>query len=144
MYVILISFFFCSYTAAELRLNADAAYGAEEYFENEAKMAVRLANFYSAFLQVVDPNEVYNGVRVVDKPLTEDQVIGETLALVMGDSKIWSAATYWERNKFPNRTYFAPFAYKTELNTRKFKLEDLARLNDTSKKASLLKKEKRF
>ena len=39
--------------------------------------------------------------------------------------------TYWDRNKFTNRTFFAPFAYKTELNTRKFKLEDLARVNKT-------------
>lgn len=94
-------------------------------------MALRLANFISAFLQVSDPNEVYTGKRVADKPLTEDQMIGETLALVLGDSKIWGAATYWERNKFTNRTYFAPFAFKKQLNTRKFKVEDLARLNKT-------------
>lgn len=120
-------------------------------------MAVRLANFISAFLQVieifvtnptfcfyflqvstyilnfqiVDPKEVYSGKRVADKHLSEDQMMGETLALVMGDSKIWSAATYWGRNKFPNRTLFAPYAYKTNLNTRKFKMEDLARLNKT-------------
>lgn len=56
-------------------------------------------------------------------------MFGETLALVMGDTKIWSAGTYWERNKFTNRTLFAPFAYKEQLNALKFKLEDLARLN---------------
>ena len=94
-------------------------------------MATRLANFISAFLQISDPSEVYSGTRVADHPLTEDQMIGETLALLLGDTKIWSAGTYWERNKFPNRTFFAPFAYKRELNTRKFKVEDLARLNDT-------------
>jgi hypothetical protein len=60
-------------------------------------------------------------------------MIGETLALVMGDTKIWSAGTFWERNKFTNRTFFAPFAYKKQLNTRKFKVEDLARLNETRK-----------
>jgi len=60
-------------------------------------------------------------------------MIGETLALVMGDTKIWSAGTFWERNKFTNRTFFAPFAYKEQLNTRKFKVEDLARLNETRK-----------
>lgn len=74
---------------------------------------------------------MYSGKRVTDKPLSEDQMIGETLAIVMGDSKIWAAGTYWERNKFTNRTLFAPYAYKTELNTRKFKVEDLARLNKT-------------
>lgn len=94
-------------------------------------MGLLLANFISAFLQVSDPNEVYSGKRVADRPFTDDQMIGETLAIVLGDSKIQAAATYWERNKFTNRTYFAPFAYKSQLNTRKFKVEDLARLNKT-------------
>ncbi|XP_053945795.1 uncharacterized protein LOC128855140 [Anastrepha ludens] len=115
----------------DLILRGDVSYGAKEQFENEAKMAVRLANFVSAFLQISDPNEVYTGKRVADKPLTEDQMIGETLAIVLGDTKVWSAAMLWERNKFTNRTYFAPYAYKTELNTRKFKVEDIARLNKT-------------
>ncbi|XP_012232061.1 uncharacterized protein [Linepithema humile] len=120
-----------NYAPQDLILRGDISFGAEEFYENEAKMATRLANFISAFLQVSDPMEVYSGKRVADKPLTEDQMIGETLALVLGDPKIWSAGTYWDRNKFTNRTYFAPFAYKTVLNTRKFKLEDLARLNGT-------------
>jgi hypothetical protein len=97
-------------------------------------MAVRLANFISGYLQIVDLDEVFPGKRVPDKPLSEDQMMGETLALVLGDSQIWSAGTYWERKKFPNRTLFAPFAYKLEENTRTgFKMEDLARLNSTSK-----------
>ena len=90
-----------------------------------------MANFISAFLQISDPNEKYSGKRVADKPLNEDQMIGETLALVLGNTRIWSAGTYWERNNFTNRTLFAPFAYKTQLNTRKFKVEDLARHNKT-------------
>lgn len=116
----------------DLVLTGDYSYGAHEQFENEAKMAVRLANFISAFLQISDPNEVYSGKRVADGPLTEDQMIGETLALVLGNNRIWSSGMYWERNKFTNRTYFAPYAYKTDLNTRKFKVEDLARLNKTA------------
>jgi hypothetical protein len=121
------------FSKSDLVLNGDVGYGAEEQFENEALMAVRLANFLSAFLQIVDPEEVFPGKRLPDKPLSEDQVIGETLSLVLGDTKIWSAGTYWDRNKFTNRTLFAPFAYKKQLNTRKFNLEDLARLNTTSK-----------
>ncbi|XP_058452752.1 uncharacterized protein LOC131431196 [Malaya genurostris] len=115
----------------DLTLNGDMSFGADKQFVNEAKMALRLANFISAFLQVSDPLEVYSGKRVADKPLTEDQMMGETLALVMGNSKIWTAATYWERSKFPNRTLFAPYAYKTQKNTRKFKMEDVARNNKT-------------
>ncbi len=112
-------------------LRGDIAFGARQQFENEAKMALRLANFISAFLQVSDPTEVYSGKQVADKPLNEDQMMGEALALVLGDTKIWTSAIYWERNKFTNRTLFAPLAYKTQLNTRKFKLEDLARNNKT-------------
>lgn len=61
-------------THEELHLKGDVSWGAEWQFENEALMAVRLANFISSFLQVVDPKEVFPGTRVVDKPLTEDQV----------------------------------------------------------------------
>ena len=49
-------------------------------------------------------------------------ILGEAVALVMGDTRIWSAGIYWDQNKFPNKTYFAPYAYKEELNTRKFKV----------------------
>ncbi|XP_077288541.1 uncharacterized protein LOC143912950 [Arctopsyche grandis] len=124
--------FNCSkYHPKDLVLRGDLSFGAEEQFANEANMAVRLSNFISAFLQISDPKEVYSGKRVADKPLSEDQMMGETLALMLGDSKIWSAGTFWDRNKFTNRTLFAPYAYKTQLNTRKFKLEDIARLNET-------------
>ncbi|XP_015514944.1 uncharacterized protein [Neodiprion pinetum] len=120
-----------NFTQHDLNLHGDISFKAEEFFENEAKMAARLANFISAFLQVSDPKEVYSGKRVADRPLTEDQMIGETLAMVLGDTKIWSAGTYWERNKFTNRTFFAPYVYKNTLNTGKVKVEDLARLNNT-------------
>lgn len=76
---------------------------------------------------------MYSGKRVADKPLTEDQMFAETLAILAGDFRIWSVGTYWDRNKFTNRTFFAPFAYKLQQSTRKFKIEDLARLNKTSK-----------
>jgi len=45
-------FYYCSYTPQDLILHGDIAYGSEEQFVNEAKMAVRFANFISAFLQV--------------------------------------------------------------------------------------------
>ena len=109
-------------TYEELHLKGDLSWGAEEQFKNEALMAVRTANFISAFLQVVDPKEVFPGTRVVDKPLTEDQMIGEALAMVMGNTRVWSAGIYWEPNEFTNRTYFAPYAFKTQLNTRRFQV----------------------
>lgn len=42
-----------NYKKKELELGGDADYGSEEFFQNEAKMALRLANFISAFLQVI-------------------------------------------------------------------------------------------
>ncbi|XP_053597227.1 uncharacterized protein LOC103576728 isoform X1 [Microplitis demolitor] len=121
-----------SFTNADLQLHGDVGYGSSEFFENQARMGTRLANFISAFLQISNPDEVYSGKRVPDRPLTEDQMMGETLALLLGDTKIWSAGTYWERNKFTNRTFFAPYAYKPVRNTRKYFIEDLARLNETA------------
>lgn len=44
--------FHSSFHPQDLILRGDVGYGAKEQFENEAKMAVRLANFVSAFLQV--------------------------------------------------------------------------------------------
>lgn len=76
-------------------LHGDVSYGAKEFFENEAKMALRLANFISAFLQISDPNEVYSGKRVADRPLTEDQMIAETLALIMGNTRILSRKKFF-------------------------------------------------
>lgn len=43
---------FYSFHPQDLILRGDVSFGAKEQFENEAKMAVRLANFISAFLQV--------------------------------------------------------------------------------------------
>uniref|UniRef100_T1IVI8 GPR158/179 extracellular domain-containing protein n=1 Tax=Strigamia maritima TaxID=126957 RepID=T1IVI8_STRMM len=111
----------------DLILDGDIGFGVEKQFENEARMALRLANFISGFLQVVDPNELFAELRLADKPLTEDQMFGEALSMVMGNVKIWGAGIFWDTEKFPNRTLFAPYAYKTEENTRKFLAEDLTR-----------------
>merc|ERR1719394_157895 len=90
-----------------LKLRGDISYGADVHFKNEAQMAVRTANFISAFMQVVDPKEIFPGTRVVDRPLNEDQMIGEALAMVMGNTRVWSAGIYFDANQFTNRTYFA-------------------------------------
>ena len=63
----------------ELHLKGDISWGADVQFKNEALQATRLANFISAFMQVVDPKEVFPGTRVTDKPLTEDQMIGTSM-----------------------------------------------------------------
>lgn len=112
----------------DLTLKEDIGWGASKFFENEAKMALRLANFISAFLQI--SNEVHSmDDRIADRPLTEDQMIAETLSIVMSNTRIWSAGIYWEPKQFTDRTLFAPFAYKQAMNIRKYKVEDLARFN---------------
>lgn len=116
----------------DLILKEDVSWGAPKFFENEAIMALRLANFISAFLQISDSNDVHSADGWnTDRPLTEDQMIAETLSIVMSNVKVWSAGIYWEPKKFADRTLFAPFAYKSELTVRKFKVEDLARFNES-------------
>jgi hypothetical protein len=41
------------FSSDDLILHGDIGFGAEQQFENEARMALRLANFLSAFLQVI-------------------------------------------------------------------------------------------
>lgn len=111
------------HNALDLHLPIGYTYGATEFFENEARTGLRLANFISAFLQISDPNEL----------LTEDEMFGEAIALISSNHRVWSAGIYWEPNAFNNRTLFAPFAYKESYNVRKFKVEDVARLNESDR-----------
>ena len=110
-----------------LLLRGDVAFGKEEQLENEARMAIRLANFISSFLQLVNPKEMFAEFRVPDRPLTEDQVIGEALSVVIGDRKIVGCGVLFDRGQFPNKTHFAPYAYRLERNDRKFYVDDLSR-----------------
>lgn len=117
----------CAYRKDELEMPGDMNYGVDIQFENEARMALRLANFISSFLQIVDPTEQFGELRLADQPLTEDQMFGEVIATTMGNVRVWGAGVFWDRNKFTNRTLFAPFAYKRQQNTRYYFAEDLAR-----------------
>lgn len=116
-----------NFSASFLTLRGDVAFGKEEQLENQARMALRLANFISAFLQLVDPKEQFAEFREPDKPLTEDQVIGEALAVVIGDRKILGCSVEFDRNRFINRTVFAPLAYRKKRNDREFHVIDQAR-----------------
>lgn len=40
------------------------------------------------FHQIVDHQEIFSGVRVVDRPLTEDQMMGEVLSILLGNSRV--------------------------------------------------------
>lgn len=113
-----------------LTLRGDIAHGKETQFENQARMGLRLANFISGFSQVVDPKERYAEFRVPDQPLNKDQIHGEILSLIAGDSKIWSASVMFDRNQFPNTStpYFAPNVFKSTEREQSytFYIRDLA------------------
>ncbi|GIY87594.1 hypothetical protein CEXT_418131 [Caerostris extrusa] len=110
-----------------LTLRGDVAYGKDVQLENEARTALRLANFISSFLQIVDPNDLFAEFRVPDRPLTEDQVIGEVLSTVIGNEKIQGCGAFFDRNQFINHTLFAPYAFRKERNAQNFFVEDMAR-----------------
>lgn len=121
------------YHSQDLLLNEDVSGEAPKFFENEANTALRLANFLSAFLQISNSADVHSTADGwnADLPLTEDQMAAETLSIVMSNTRIWSAGIYWEPKEFADHTRFAPLAYKNGLNMRKFKVEDLARFNES-------------
>lgn len=37
---------------------------------------------------MVDHKEIFSGVRVVDQPLSEDQMMGEVLSIILGNSRV--------------------------------------------------------
>lgn len=121
-----------------LVLRGDIAYGKEVQLENQARMAIRLANFLSAFLQLVNPKEAFAEFRVPDRNLTEDQIIGEALATVIGDRRIYGCGVLFDRNQFPNKTEFAPYAYRKERNDIKFYVDDLSRFRRHAKRTHYL------
>lgn len=117
-----------------LTLRGDIAYGKEEQLENQARMALRLANFISSFLQIVDPKELFAEFRVPDKPLTQDQIIGEALATVIGDRRLQGCGVFFDRNQYNSSIpFFAPYAYRKERNTRKFFVDDMSRFPQQSR-----------
>lgn len=95
-----------------LRMGGDVVYGKETQLENEARMAVRLANFISGFMQIVDPKDLFAEFRVPDKPLTADQMIGEVMSIVIGDQKVVGAGVYFDYKAFTDRNYFGPYAWR--------------------------------
>lgn len=114
------------HSRSSLYLSGDVAYGKETQLENEARMALRLANFISSFLQLVDHKEQFAELRIPDRPLTEDQIIGEALSMVIGNRKILGCSVEFDRNQFTNRTVFAPLAYRKQRNDRDFSVIDQA------------------
>ena len=77
-----------SYTPEELQLTGDFGYGDREAFAHHARMAVRLSNFISAFLQVSYSSSIgmrpINSIDVLPKLVfsvgirSERSVLGKT------------------------------------------------------------------
>ncbi|PAA76402.1 hypothetical protein BOX15_Mlig029453g2 [Macrostomum lignano] len=104
-------------TPQQLELPGEAGYGADTSFQVQARSALRLAHFLSAFSQNVNPDEVY-GPFYSDKHLNRDQLFGEAFANVMSDGWIRSAGIYYDREAFWDPLlkrrieYFGPTAFK--------------------------------
>lgn len=110
-----------------LWLPGDVVHGRDQQLENEARSAVRLANFLSGFLQTVDPKELFAEFRVPDRSLTPDQIIGEAMSLVAGNQKILGCGVFFDRKQFEGRPLYAPYAYRRFRNERRFYVDDMAR-----------------
>lgn len=123
-----------------LTLSGAIAYDREHQLENEARAAIRLANFLSGFLQTVDPKELFAEFRVPDRSLTTDQIIGEAMSLVIGDQKIIGCGVYFDLKQFPNHTLYAPYAYRRGRNVRRYYVDDMARFA-TSPSGSYIEKD---
>ncbi|PAA54605.1 hypothetical protein BOX15_Mlig022400g1, partial [Macrostomum lignano] len=100
-----------------LVLPGEVGFGADKQFEVQARTALRLAHFLSAFQQNVNPDEIYGGVHG-DKYLNEHQIYGEVFSNIMADHWILSSGVYYDRDAFFNPKlrnkveYFGPTAYK--------------------------------
>lgn len=115
--------------AFELYLPGDAAYGVEKQFEAQGRTALRLAHFLSNFLQNVDEYEQFGNLKG-DRRLNETHVVGEVLAMVMGDFKVLGAGAYFDQYKFRvsppvnttdprysnaiTREFFGPFSWRIQ------------------------------
>lgn len=101
----------------KLVLPGEVGFGADKQFEVQARTALRLAHFLSAFQQNVNPDEIYGGLRG-DKFLNEHQIYGEVFSNVMADQWILSSGVYFDRDSFSNPEtnrkleFFGPTAYK--------------------------------
>ncbi|XP_003742432.1 uncharacterized protein LOC100897972 [Galendromus occidentalis] len=124
-----------------LRMGGDVVYGKEVQLENEARMAVRLANFISGFMQIVDPKDLFAEFRVPDKPLTADQMIGEVMSIVIGDQKVVGAGVYFDYKAFTDRNYFGPYAWRLGRNERKYFVDDTGRFANSNGDRDYLNKE---
>lgn len=125
----------CLYSNNKPNLPGDVTYGKEIQFENQARAALKISHFLSSFFQIVESNEAFAEFRVPDKPLTKDQMIGEALSTLMSDRQIQGIGILFDRNQFSQRkseSYFAPYAYRLERNTRNFYVHDMSLTNPSS------------
>jgi hypothetical protein len=113
----------------------DTAYGKEEFFEPQARTALRLSHFLSIFLQNIDLEEEYGDLKG-DSFLNKEQLFAEVVANVMSDHRVFASGIYFDQDQYKDAThiteYFAPYAWKVEEDgTRSglsFKAKDMAGL----------------
>lgn len=113
----------------QLRLPGNVAHGKDKQFENQARAALRLSHFVSSFLQLIDPKELFAEFRVSDKPLSREQLFGETLSTLVGDRQLVGVGIWLEK---PGNLG-APYAYRLERNARNFFITDLTQSSQSGR-----------
>ena len=112
----------------------EVGYGANKFFDPQSRMAVRLSNFLSNIYQNVFANESLGAIRS-NETVNVELLFGETLAMVMGDVRIYSAGVWFDIDKYSGREgrreFFAPFAWRPDAAAGKtvstsYKAKDMA------------------
>ena len=102
-------------TEDALSLPGDVLNDVDVQFESQARLALTLSHFLSSFDQIVNPAEDFP-LRKAELELTDEQLIGEVLAIAGADHKVVGVGIFFDRGKFRNYhlPYFGPYAYRSE------------------------------
>lgn len=100
-----------SFAESDRRLPGDVIYGVESQFESQARLALSISHFLSSFYQLVNPEEDFP-LRNAEKTLSEEQLYGEVISAVGADFRVVGIGIFFDRNKFKQRSYFGPYAFR--------------------------------
>lgn len=104
------------YSESDRRLPGDVIYGVQDQFESQAKLALSISHFLSAFYQIVNPEEDFP-LRLAEKPLSEDQLYAEVISAIAADFRAVGVGIFFDRNKYKKeRPYFGPYAFRERDN----------------------------
>ncbi|VEL34691.1 unnamed protein product [Protopolystoma xenopodis] len=115
---------------SDLVLPGEVSFGAEVQFEMEARIALRLAHFLSAYYQNDIIGERYGSLKS-GFPLNRFELFGEVFANVLSSFQIVSSGIFFDFQRFKDQDgtiwdLFAPFAYKPRQSTQTAEALDMS------------------